>query len=520
MKLTSITAAVLLACAVLSGHSLPQAPPNPARAWMAGMAEALGGQDKLRQLKAVEMNGLALQYQREQSERPEGPWVATYADFIDVRSFDAGAIRRTERTRGYSTPDWVNNRDWQPEATTLVVDDVGLRKTNDRWTPAGTPWDLATLPLACEPERLAITALDAADLHAEPDVQLNGYAHHVVSFTIGAPGTATHALIRVFVNVPSMLPKAVEITRAHPFDVFWAPWGDVTQRVTFGVWLLEPEGIRFPRLWDFSTGDQPDGRLDITRVRLNPTIAPDDFTIPPDARQAYITNRRRSADIPLGNTQRPAAELAPGIVKVPANWDVTEVRQDAGVVIIEGPLTSSYSEKVIEDATKRFGGAPIAAVVTTSDSWPHLGGMREYAARGIPIYALDLNVPILKRLFAAKYETFPDTLARAPKAALLHAVAGKTIVGAGANRLEIYPLRTVTGERQMMVYFPAHELLYTSDLFTLLPDGEVFLPQQVSEAVGVVEREHLRVSRAFWMHYDVVPWNKVIESARPPRYEK
>jgi hypothetical protein len=39
----------------------------------------------------------------------------------------------------------------------------------------------------------------------------------------------------------------------------------------------------------------------------------------------------------------------------------------------------------------------------------------------------------------------------------------------------------------------------------------------VSEAVAAVEREHLTVKRAFGMHYDAVAWEKVIDSARPPR---
>jgi hypothetical protein len=240
-------------------------------------------------------------------------------------------------------------------------------------------------------------------------------------------------------------------------------------------------------------------------------------------RQNFVVNRRKVDDIPLGSSQRQQAQLAPGIVKVPGSWDIVEVKQDAGIAIVEGPLSSSYSAKVIADAQQRFavpGGAPIVAVVTTSDSWPHIGGMREYAARGVPIYALDLNLPILQRLFAAKYETLPDALARQPKAARLQAVTGKTAVGSGANRFEIYPLRSVSGERQMMVYWPQHELLYTSDLFTLMPDGTVFLPQQVSEAVAAVERDRLAVKRAFGMHYDVVPWERVVQSAQPPRREK
>jgi len=204
------------------------------------------------------------------------------------------------------------------------------------------------------------------------------------------------------------------------------------------------------------------------------------------------------------------------VVNVPGSWDVVEIKQDDGVVILDGPLASDYSAKVIADASQRFGGAPVKAVITTSDSWPHIGGMREYVARGIPIYALDLNVPILTRLFAAKYESFPDALARSPKRPVMHVVTGKLAVGSGANRLEIYPYRTATGERQMMVYLPQHQLLYTSDLFTI-SGGRVFLPQQVGEAVEAVSREHLPVTSAFGMHYDALPWSTILQSAAPPQ---
>jgi hypothetical protein len=98
----------------------------------------------------------------------------------------------------------------------------------------------------------------------------------------------------------------------------------------------------------------------------------------------------------------------------------------------------------------------------------------------------------------------------------LRLVSGRTTVGAGANRFDIYPLRTASGERQMMIYWPAHQLLYTSDLFTIV-DAFIFLPQQVGEAVEAVAREHLAVANAFGMHYDELPWSRVVASAAPPR---
>jgi hypothetical protein len=486
---------------------LPAQRPDPAIGWLRESAAAIGGEAKLRALTGVEVSGISVFHHREQSERPEGPWIPTFTEFTDIRHLTSGAIVRTSRTRGFVEQ---NNTAWTPDPPLLMVDDVAFRRTAGQLTADTAPWDLAAVPLTLGPERVVLSALDARNVHAEPDAPLHGYAHHVVAFT------AAGARVRLFLTPPSLLPKAVEITRPRPFDMFWAPWGDVTARLTFGVWNLEPSGVRYPRLWEYSTVDQPDGTVDITRVRFDPPVAAAELAIPDELRQSAITNRRRVDDQPFGSPQRPATELAPGIVKVPASWDVLEVRQDHGIVIVEAPFTSSYSTKVIADARMRFPGATIAAVITTSDAWPHIGGLREYVARGVPIYAMTLNLPILQRLFAAAYITDPDALANNRRAAALRAVSGKMTIGSGANRVELYPIRGATTERQMLVYFPERQLLYTSDAFTIKGD-DVFLPQMVSEVVDTVAREHLSVTTAVGMHYDALPWSAVVAAASPPR---
>ncbi|HEY7292481.1 MAG TPA: hypothetical protein VH583_21770 [Vicinamibacterales bacterium] len=477
--------------------------------WATRAANALGGVDKLKSIETVEVGGLSVWHQREQSERPEGPWFATFTDFTDVRNVRLDAVRRTARTRGFSSPDWMDSTNWSEPSTTFAAGGLGIRQANGTFSPGEIPWDVGALPVALGPEHALVAALDAADLHAEPDAVIDGYAHHVLAFTFAA------ARVRLFLNAPSFLPKAIDVVRARPYDVFWAPWGDVARRVTFGLWTLEPEGVLYPRLWDFSTNQQPDGTIEITRVRFNPPVDRSTFDIPEADRQRLAAGRRLIADTPLGSQERPSHELAPGIVQVPGRWDIVEVKQDDGVVIIEGPLSSSYSVKVIDDAKQRFGGAPIKAVISTSDSWPHIGGLREYVARAIPIYALDLNVPILRRLFAAKFESTPDALAKRPHEPTLRVVAGRTVVGTGSNQLVIYPLRTPSGERQMMVYWPAHHLLYTSDLFTIRGKF-IFLPLQVAEAVGAAGREQLQVETAFGMHYDPLPWSTIVAGAAPP----
>ena len=504
---------LLVMPAVVAGDSATRADQSgrqsTASSWLARSAQALGGEEKLRALAAVEISALSVWHQREQSERPEGPWFVTFTDFTDVRNLREGVVKRTARTKGFSAPDPIDSAEWSEATTSLIADGVALRSQDGTMTGAEPPWDLGALPLALGPEHVVLAARDAADLHAEADAVFDGYAHHVVAFTLAG------ARVRLFLNSPSFLPKAVEITRARPYDVFWAPWGDVTQRVAFGLWTLEPEGVLYPRLWDFSTGGRPDGTLEITRVRLNPAIVTSEYEIAADVRQRVVAARTPVADVSFGTPQRPAHEIASGIVLVPGSWNVVEIKQADGVVIIEGPLTSNYSAKAIDDVRQRFAGAPIKAVITTSDSWPHIGGMREYVARDVPVYALDLNVPILKRLFAARYESAPDALMKHPRQPALHVVAARTVVGSGPNQLVIYPFRSASGERQMMVYWPAHRLLYTSDLFTIR-GAFIFLPQQVAEAVEAVAREHLDVATAFGMHYDATPWTAVVKAAAPP----
>ena len=91
------------------------------------------------------------------------------------------------------------------------------------------------------------------------------------------------------------------------------------------------------------------------------------------------------------------------------------------------------------DASKPF---PLADVLARADGVP----------RSLPFHAVNVHFG------HASFDRAVFPLGLSPQTGI-HAVSTKTIVGSGANRMEIYPLRTVTGERQMMVYFPEHALL-------------------------------------------------------------
>jgi hypothetical protein len=120
-------------------------------------------------------------------------------------------------------------------------------------------------------------------------------------------------------------------------------------------------------------------------------------------------------------------------------------------------------------------------------------------------------------MLSAPHHLAPDVLTRISQPSKVDYVSGRTALGKGANALEIIPLRTVTGERQMVVYFPDTKILYSTDLFQRDRSGEFFLPQTLSEAADVVDREHLDVNLDIGMHLDptAVERNSTGKSGKP-----
>jgi len=284
----------------------------------------------------------------------------------------------------------------------------------------------------------------------------------------------------------------------------------VTTRVYYSFWWLQG-GIHYPLQLDLFRNDLPERSTTITKIEFNPSLPQDTFTISAAGREAFAAVARLTIDDrPLGMTSRPAQEPAPGIVIVPGAWNTAIVRQPDGIVILEAPMSSGYSVKLLAEADRRFPGAPVKAVITTSDAWPHIGGLREYVARGIPIYIPDRNVPLVQRFINAPRTQYPDALAKSPRQPVYHEVRGHITIGSGPNRMEIYPMRGETSERQMMVYFPEHKLLYGSDTFQKTPDGKYFYTQTISEVAAAVEREHLVVENFFMMHMRLTPWQDAL----------
>lgn len=476
----------------------PQASSTSARAVVSRAIEAVGGAAALQSIAALRIETIGHEYFIDQSERPEGPFVVRYVQTSELRDVARGRSRIETQQRFLQVPDWT-----PPDAATVVDADAAVLLRGDRSMPAGRQaFEDGRERIELAPERVLLVALNAPDLALVPDVTVHDIAQRAVAF--GWRGRRARLLIDPGDNVPT----ALELTADDAFGI----WGLVRQTTYYSLWTLLPGGVRYPLQVDRTWNGVGQSSATIVKIDVNPPIDAASFAIPAEAKQAFVAlpSVYGIPSLTLDTSRR--AEIAPGIAHYGGSWNVGVVQQPDGLVIIEAPVGSRYSAEVLAEVTKKYPGVTVKAVITTSDAWPHLGGLREYVARGIPVYALDLNRPILERLLKADYSAHPDALARAPRPAKFTWVSGKTTIGTGVTRIELYPVRGENGERQMLAYFPSHRLLYTSDEVQPQPSGGFFMPEYLLEVRDVIARERLDVTRIFGFHAGLTPWS-VIEAA-------
>lgn len=458
---------------------------------------AMGGEERVRTLKTLHFEASLIRNELEESERPEGPYILENDQVEEWRDLAQNAWKNTNKLHGAMQPEF--------SITSIVSNGAASLAYNGQAAPASSQQLLlADEALALSPERVLLTALSSPDLRRLPDLTLQSVPHHAVQFSWHS------SPVRIYLNAETNLPTAVEWESAYPSDMFWSIWGDVTSRIYYSFWWLQ-NGIHYPLQADLFRNGMPAQTVTITKIDFNGSFPAETFAIAADVRQAFLPRATKTADD--RTPSKTTTDLTPGIVFIPGPWNTTLVRQDDGVIVLEAPISSGYSAKVLDFAQSKFPGVPVKAVITTSDSWPHIGGVREYVAHGTPVYVLDRTAPLIERFLKAPRTRYPDTLAKNPRKADLRRVSSKTVVGSGPNRMEIYPIHGETSERQMMVYFPEHKLLYGSDPFQEL-DGSFFFPQTVSELENAVEREHLAVDRFFMMHIEVTPWSKALEAVK------
>jgi hypothetical protein len=469
----------------------PRCAPTPQDCAALALA-AMGGRERLEAVKSLRLEGAQHTLLVEQSYRQE-PFITAYARTKEEMDFASQRLSlRTHLTWPESDPGQSDS-----DSTVVVGPEGAVNRAEKSDSPASrSNLEAARFALALGPLRLLLTASSAPDLRFDAPQRVRQTLHPVLAFNWQGRN------VRVLINPFNHLPDAVESVGV--FYDHWYQWGDVRQRIYWDNWQTF-HGIRYPT----NEVEERNGVLwesrQVLRLDLNPALDAADFKLDTQAAQKGLQSKGWESPF---KAQKGIA-LAPGITLFPGSWNATLIKQNDGVVLLESPLSGTYIGGVIDKAKADNPGQSVKAVLSTSDSWPHIGGVRQVVALGLPVYILDLNRPLLDRLVAAPRHLNPDLLAQSPRAPQWRIVSKRVQVGTGANRMELYPLRGASTERQYMVYFPAHRLLYASDTLALNDDGSLYDPELMREVLDAVKREGLEVITVFAMHQGPLPWAQV-----------
>jgi len=455
----------------------------------------MGGRDRLQALKSVRLQTIGHTLLMEQSYRQD-PFLTSYEAGQTTLDFENGrALSDLKLT-------WPESDSGQSEVETVTVvgPEGGVRRSKD----ADSPCSLADVAaaryaLALGPTRILLAAGGASDLHFEKSELARSTPHSVLAFTW------QKVPVRILLNRFNHLPDAVETTQE--FYDFWFYWGDVKQRVYFENWKLV-QGIEYPT----NLVEERNGAVwrstQALNVEFNVPLEDGAFRMDPTAAQRSLASPGWKRPFRADKLMK----LAPGIDFFPGPWNSTIVKQSNSIVILEAPIGEPYMRGILEEAKKRYPGLPINAVLSTSDSWPHTGGVRFAVSQRLPVYILDLNRPLLDHLIQAPHTMDPDELDQSSprRTPAWRIVSTKTEIGSGPNRIELYPLRGAATERQYMVYFPGQHLLYASDTLVINDDNTLYDPELMNEVVQAVKRESLKVDSVFAMHQGPTPWDQVL----------
>jgi len=234
----------------------------------------------------------------------------------------------------------------------------------------------------------------------------------------------------------------------------------------------------------------------VTDVKAN---VPVDITVPDSIRQAVKPYARVASE--------QAAEGVWYLAGGTHHSVVIEMKDH--VVVVEGPLNDERATAVIAEARRLVPSKPIRWVVNSHHHFDHAGGLRAFAAEGIPVITHQTNRAFFERALMAPATMTPDRQQAARRKVAVEGVYDQRSLTDGTRRVEIYHMVGNThADGLLMVYLPKERILIEADAYTPgppnAPPPTIVNPLSVNLADNIA-RLHLNVDTLLPLHGRIVP---------------
>ena len=266
-------------------------------------------------------------------------------------------------------------------------------------------------------------------------------------------------------------------------------------------------GVKFPMHIVTKEGGYP--TLDLTVVDAQPNSQAE-----LDVRGANPAQGGGQA----GTAERHAEKIADGVwALTPGAEGSILVEFKDYVVIVEGPGNDAYTMATLTQVKTMEPNKPIRYVVNTHHHADHAGGLRAYAAEGIPIITQESHKKYYEeQIFKNPHTLNPDRLAREPRAPMLETMKDKRVLTDGNMTIELYLMPNhLHAVGLVMAYLPAQKLLIQADSYIPRP-GAPPLPTPSPYTINLVDdvtRLKLDVARVVHIHGGVSPYSDLVAAA-------
>jgi glyoxylase-like metal-dependent hydrolase (beta-lactamase superfamily II) len=466
------------------------APLPPERQLVSEAAGAMGGADRIQNVKTLVIEGEGQNFNLGQNQRPDGD-LPLFKVISVKRSIDfAGGRWRQEQMR---EPAFPSGNPAPQRQVTALDGDVAFNVP-----PTGAPTRAVGRvagdrrdELQHHPIGILRTAL--AEGATVGNRRQEG-ANEAVDVT-----TPDGRRFTLFVDSATKLPSKVASTTYH------TNLGDVTVETDFGDYQ-DVADLKLPttivsRVDRYTLAD-----IRVTRNTIDADVG--DLAAPADV---------RSASPEAAAPTVTAEEVAPGIwyLAGQSHHSVLVEFKDH-LALIEAPQNETRTLAVIAKARELRPNKPLKYVVNSHHHFDHSGGVRAAVAEGLTVVTHELNKPFFEEVVARQHTIVQDALAKNPKPLALETVADSRVLRDETRAVELYPIEgSAHADTLLMIYFPNERLLAEADVYSPPAPTATTMPAFpfAANLVENIQKRKLRVDRVLPLHGRVVPFRDLLAAA-------
>jgi glyoxylase-like metal-dependent hydrolase (beta-lactamase superfamily II) len=322
--------------------------------------------------------------------------------------------------------------------------------------------------------QLLLKGLTKADFTSQPDVQLDGAAHHRLVLEEAGPAPLT-----LFINA-----STGKLTKLETMELDFYK-RDVKLEVFFSDYAVAGN-LEFPRKLRLARAGDTLFSEDVSSVEVNPSFEATTFDFPGGVTPAFnqeLYDRGLlshqwyylldSVGLPFNgiDTAITPKELAPGVLQlVGGSHHSFLIEQASGVVLVDAPFHEDRGKALSQFIATTVPGKALTHVVASHFHEDHVSGIREVLGNspGAQLVVHESTEEAWQSILTAPSTLREDALAKAPRAVTILTVpdAAQLTLPDASHPVTLYPLETEHAADLLIAREESSNTVFVVDIYS------------------------------------------------------